>query len=163
MQCSWQAFYCDALFAVDTFKESRHALRFAGAPHKKAFIKAPMNLLGAWVMANSYCKTYCKKLIVVTDSFAIAPYYIGLVMEAPPPELPPVVSTKLPSYMNSMACEYERHCIDNRHVVFLCVLQLLYGDTYLTSHSLHIFNQPSKLFSQQMWPTFTLLPIPLWM
>ena len=79
------------------FKESRHALRFAGAPHKKAFIKAPMNLLGARVMANSYCKTYCKKLIVVTDSFAIAPYYIGLVMEAPPPELPPVVSTKQPS------------------------------------------------------------------
>ena len=60
-----------------------------------------MNMLGTRVMANQLKTQLENLIIVITDSFAIAPYYIGLVMEAPPPELSPVVSTNqtnLPGY-----------------------------------------------------------------
>ena len=70
-----------------------NTVRLAGAPHKKAFIKAPMNMLGTRIMENQLKNKLESLIIVITDSFAIAPYYIGLVMEAPPPELSPVVST----------------------------------------------------------------------
>ena len=66
--------------------------RLAGAPHKKAFIKAPMNLLGLSSKPRPI-QLYSNQTVLSSDSFAIAPYYIGLVMETPPPELPPVVST----------------------------------------------------------------------
>ena len=64
-----------------------------------------MNMLGTRVMANQLKTQLENLIIVITDSFAIAPYYIGLVMEAPPPELSPVVSTNQtnqPGYKNDI-------------------------------------------------------------
>ena len=46
--------------------QSKNTPRLAGAPHKKAFIKAPMNLLGAKVIRAKFT---LKK--IVTDSLFI--------------------------------------------------------------------------------------------